>query len=1080
MSQNLLLKASGLHTLPNHLSSVPEGALLKANNVNINRDNIVESRRGFKVYGSEMATSAHQLINYKNRILRHSGSVSGEILDYDSGAGTFVAFKLSLTGDIINANPNVSNLISTSQLFIGMFVTGTGIPINTTILSITNNTSIVLSNNATATTVGVSLTFTFKIQEAVEGTRIKSIEQNGNLYFTTSEGIQKISVSSASQFSSAVITNAGGVKALDFKVDINNNSGFFNNNSVLAYRIVWGIKDANNNLILGTPSDRIVIRNRTGSSKTLDVRITIPREITTAYFYQIYRTSLFPDVSGSQDPGDEQRLVYEANPTTGDLTAGYVIVPDITPNDFRGVDLYTNQNTGEGFLQANDAPPLATDITTYKNYTFYSNTKTKQRLNLSLLSTLAVGTLTITDGTTSNMYTFRTQTLTCDTNTSTTVSNINTTNLTTGASISGADFDLGTYIIRIITPGVTGSIQISKAATATTVGTFLTSGYESSSLKYIGISQFDSTGQKVEETSRSLIRIINSQDDGLVNASYISKIDEVPGAFYLEGRSFNQSAFYLNVNDVPAGTQFSPNLPVAGSSVISTNEVSPNRIYYSKVQQPEAVPLLNYLDIGPKDKQIIRVLGLRDSLFILKEEGIYRLSGFSAPFQLFPFDFSTNIVAVDSAVILNNLIYLFSNQGITTISDNGVNIISRPIEDQIVKFLTPQFTNFNKATFGIAYESDRAYYLFTVKNISDTYATQCYRFNTFTNSWTIYDISKRSGIVNFADDKLYLAANDINYIEQERKLFNRTDFADREYTLSLQTASVNNTSIILPSLTNVKIYDVMVQTQYLTINQFNRLLSKLDRDISLSDNNYVSSGLAIPGNTLNTKLDVLITKIANDAGRLAVAGATAAGTYTALSPVSSTFSILQTTFNSLITLLNNDSGVFYSNYSMSSGTVDYEFPILEIDSTLNTITTSYKFPLMTGPMILYKHIATELQFVPQTLTDTSITKQATEGTFIFEDSSFTSIISSYSSDLSADFEEIMISGNGAGLFGTDKYGNGLYGGNGSGIPFRTFIPREKQRCRYINARMQHFFAREVFSLYGLSITFQPTSTRGWR
>ena len=98
----------------------------------------------------------------------------------------------------------------------------------------------------------------------------------------------------------------------------------------------------------------------------------------------------------------------------------------------------------------------------------------------------------------------------------------------------------------------------------------------------------------------------------------------------------------------------------------------------------------------------------------------------------------------------------------------------------------------------------------------------------------------------------------------------------------------------------------------------------------------------------------------------------------------------------------------------------------------------------------------------------------------FEDSSFTSAIISYASDLSANFDEIEINGAGPGLFGTVTYGEQNYGGNGSGVPFRTLVPRKKQMCRYINCRFQHSIAREVFSLYGISLTFEPISGLGWR
>lgn len=1232
--QQVLLKAAGLYSFPNRLASIPNGALLKAENIVINRDNIAESRRGFKIYGNAMgsgtANTAHQMANYKETLLRHFGSGPGQFLEYDSdAAGTFVTFKFTSTGNVTNTSTTISNIPTTAELFVGMYISGTGIPGNSTISSIIDNTSIVISSAATITTVGATLTFTYNIQEVVTGLRIKSIEQNGNFYFTTSDGIKKISSANAAGFSAARITNAGGVKALDVFASINNNPGFLLAQNIVAYRIVWGIKDANQNLILGTPSERVIIRNANSSlSKTIDLRITIPQSITPTYFYQVYRTAAIPFVltstfSGNTtlgsttitniantsslvvgmtitgtgiptnstitsipsttsivisaaatatntgvnltvseelenaDPGDEHGLVFEANPTTTDITNGFVTVNDITPESFRGANLYTNSNSGEGIAQANDIPPLAQDITSFKGFTFYANTKTRQRLNLSLLSTTQLksyrtgsitsntlanptvitsanhglttgrtitisgsnstptingsrvvtvistntfsvpvnvtvaGTagswattdhsqLTITDGTTTNSYRFTTTNTTGNiTNGSDVVINIpSTAGISTGLSVSGAGLSEGSTVVEIISAT---SVRLSEPAIATTAGVPLIFATESITNKYVALSQAATPSQQVDETARSLVRIINNQDSEIVQGFYISGVNDVPGSILLEARKLNQNAFYLNVESVLTGNQFNPALPVSGTTAISDNEVSPNRIYYSKFQQPEAVPLLNYIDVGPKDKEIVRILALRDSLFILKKEGVYRLSGADAnSFQVLPFDFSTIIIGADGAVVLNNLIYLFTNQGIATVSDNGVNIISRPIEDQLVKLSSPQYTNFNMASFGVSYESDRAYYFWTVSATTDTNATQCFRFNTFTNSWTKFDLAKRCGIVNIDDDKLYLGAVDTNFLEQERKFFDRTDYADRQFDLNLNTNAVSTNSIILSSVTNASVGDILVQTQYLTIGRFNRLLTKLDRDAILSPKNYVSTLSATPGSNLSAKLDSLINKIATDVGRVAVAGATAAASYTALVPVGTSFIAQETAFNSLVALLNNDTGVAYSNYMTSTGTTEYELPIISINKNTVTVVTDFTYPLIEGPLVLYNHINTDLQFVPQFLADVSMTKHVSEGTYIFEDSSFSKATVSYASDLSGDFEQITINGNGTGIFGSSVYGQGLYGGNGSGVPFRTYIPREKQRCRYMNCRFQHNVAREVFSLYGISLSFNPMSSRGWR
>ena len=93
MSQQVNLKAKGLFTYDNQLSSIPEGALLEATNILINRLNIIESRRGFKIYGNAFGNSStrvKQLLRYKNRILRHYN----DKLQFDSNnEGNFLQFS---------------------------------------------------------------------------------------------------------------------------------------------------------------------------------------------------------------------------------------------------------------------------------------------------------------------------------------------------------------------------------------------------------------------------------------------------------------------------------------------------------------------------------------------------------------------------------------------------------------------------------------------------------------------------------------------------------------------------------------------------------------------------------------------------------------------------------------------------------------------------------------------------------------------------------------------------------------------------------------------------------------------------
>jgi hypothetical protein len=496
-------------------------------------------------------------------------------------------------------------------------------------------------------------------------------------------------------------------------------------------------------------------------------------------------------------------------------------------------------------------------------------------------------------------------------------------------------------------------------------------------------------------------------------------------------------------------------------------------MYYSKFQQPEAVPIVNKFLVGPKDKPIVRILPLRTGLMIFKEDGIYRLTGTNGQFTIDPFDNSAIILAADSAVVLNNQIYMFSTQGVVTVTDTGVNVISRPIEDQLNKVQAPLY-NYKNATFGVAYESDRAYLLWTVTNQNDTISTQCFRFNTFTTAWTRWPISKSCGLVKFDEQRLYLGAGDGNFIEQERKNLDRTDYADREFGLLIPASSiVSEQEIILSSSDNVSEGDVLFQTQYLTISQFNQLLKMLDSDVGVGYDDYYDTLVALPGTNLRDALDDLANKLDTDP----LLNST---TFFSSMTHGLSFSAYQVDYNILTNLLNLDSSPIFKNYPQSASSVTFDMNVIDTVQNTNNVVVNYLSPIIEGPITLSKGIRTEVVWAPQTFGDPSLSKHVSEGTFIFDDTVFTGATISYASDLMPSFEEVSFSESGLGDFGAFEWNEQSWGGGGTNAPLRTYIPRNKQYCRFIRPRFVHNVSREKFSILGGSLTFRPINERAYR
>lgn len=581
----------------------------------------------------------------------------------------------------------------------------------------------------------------------------------------------------------------------------------------------------------------------------------------------------------------------------------------------------------------------------------------------------------------------------------------------------------------------------------------------------------------------------------------------------------------------------------------SDNYTRKNRVYYSKFEQPEAVPVNvvtgNFIDIGSEEQEILRIFPLRDSLFVFKEDGLYRLSAETEPFTVALFDSSCILAAPDSVAVSQNLVYCWTTQGISTASESGVAIASRPIDTEVLRLQSANYPNFRAATFGIGYESDNSYLVWTVSKPSDQYATQAFRYSSLTGTWTKYTKTNNCGVLNPVDDRLYLGLPTESFIEQERKSFTREDYADRQYDFSIGVNNYFNDVIKLSSTTNVKAGDVLTQTQTLTVYQFNSLLNKLDADPGVADTDYYSTLKAVGGDNLRTKIIALANKLDADTGVsindffstingksgsvtsasltsptqitsaahglisgriITIVGATTYpdinGNHEATVINPNTFSIplglisftaggtwstkdndfndIAACYNKIIDKLNSDPNIAFSNYLPIEGEALQEAVIISVDYIFKKVTLNKTLDFVQGPIVIYNAIRSSVVYSPNTFGDPLSYKQIREATAMFASKAFTLAELSFSTDLLPAFVDVEFAGSGSGLFGHDEFGGNFFGGVSNSVPFRTIVPANCQRCRYLNVKFAHNTAREQYALYGITLTGKTFSTRAYR
>lgn len=807
-------------------------------------------------------------------------------------------------------------------------------------------------DSGSGTWVAYSGTYT----KPATGFKMRSLEALRNFYFTTSKGVYRLDSLSGTP------VLAGVEKALGMTGVTSGASGFLVADSAVAYRIVWGFTDANNNLHLGVPSQRLVVRNATAGSLDVDLTALIPDSITTSYFYQIYRS--LGTAASTDEPTDELQLVIQGTPTSGEITAKSLTVTDSTPYSLMRAALYTNPSQ-EGIANANYQPPYALDMDVFKTCAFYANIKQKQTLAVTMISvdSPSLGYVSETGDTTSG---------------SAVVINIgDTTNIRAGMRAVGSGIPDNTTVLTVDS---STQVTLSANATATASGvaiefqdrvTLASVNYWAGSTQTVASNTFlvataGTPGQNIEDTAINLIAIVNtSASNTQIYGFYTSGTEDLPGAMFFEERVIGGSTYYATST---AGTSFSPELPTSGTTIASDNEERQNRVIISKPGEVEAVPLYRFFDIGSANFPIQKVVALRDGVFFFKQDGIYRLSG--ETFQSFVVTLLDNTVVLkvpESAVPFNNQVFCFTTQGICAITDSGVKIMSVPIENTLLELASDQFTNFATASFGVAYESARLYMFYTVSAETDVYATQAFVYNSLTDSWSRWVMDRTCGIVNISVNKLFMGQTDTGQVMIERKNYTASDFADEEYAVTI-TVVTSDTELTLADASNVTVGMTLVQSSRQVIVE------------------------SVSGNDI-------------------------------------------------------------------------------------TITSSTK--IVTGAATVYQPISSSIEWAPIDTDNPGILKQFCECTFFFRNAVFDEIIAGFTSNISLNTKEVTITNqNNSGAWGVFKWGAQPWGGSPGGQTIlRTYIPREKQRASWLGITLTTNQAFTGFSLQGISVIFNPMSSR---
>jgi hypothetical protein len=430
----------------------------------------------------------------------------------------------------------------------------------------------------------------------------------------------------------------------------------------VAYRYVFGRKDYTGRIILGVPSSRLVVDNTAGGVRNVDLILTIPAEVSDGTHF-VQLYRTSASVDLNTDPGDECYQVWEAAVASGGVITT-VSVTDSTPDGLGGASLYTNPSQ-ETILGGNERPPLALDLAPFAGSMWYADVTYPARQIVHLLGVTGNNGLANNDTITINAQAF------------------------TAKNTAGGGEVIGSRYFWLAT-----SAEVTPAT-------------EDSAMR---------------ATVNSLIRCINRTSAAGAYALDISEPapSGIPGSISIQ-RTDRTSTLTITVSRSTAWS------PAAGATVAPVRYR--NGLVYSKSDQPDAVSTalsLAPILVGSGLEEIKRIVATRSSLWVFKDDGVWRVTGSAGQFDVQVFDPTVRLLFPQTAVALDNLVYFWSDQGICRLSETGVEIISTPIRG-FTQFATPALVGLG--VFAVADDKRNRYVLCVATYIY-------YVFDTVTEVWT--------------------------------------------------------------------------------------------------------------------------------------------------------------------------------------------------------------------------------------------------------------------------------------------------------------------------------------------------------
>jgi hypothetical protein len=210
-------------------------------------------------------------------------------------------------------------------------------------------------------------------------------------------------------------------------------------------------------------------------------------------------------------------------------------------------------------------------------------------------------------------------------------------------------------------------------------------------------------------------------------------------------------------------------LPIldAPTSSPTTNDVRVNRLYYSQQDEPEAVSLLSFFDIGSQKEEILALVPLRNALLVFKTDGLWRVTGVAPnSWSIDLIDPTIKLIRPEAVTVSKNIAYAWCKSGFLAITEDGYQSLSmNKIDRDLKSYAQPLINDTTTQGTFVAAVPLRNLVLLGVPNQTSGAALKVYCFNQNTQAWSNWDLTMVNVAESRAFDTLYYSRKEQNSSE---------------------------------------------------------------------------------------------------------------------------------------------------------------------------------------------------------------------------------------------------------------------------------------------------------------------------